>query len=55
MKEKEINEQVENFVKFVGSGWNTELAFDVCYDMICDLIDAEKFLNLCQRAVEGKK
>ena len=55
MNAKRIYKQVRNFVKFIKNGWSTELAFDVCYDMVYDLIDAEGFLNLCQKAVAREK
>ena len=52
MNANEITNQVQNFIKFVNSGWKTELAFDCCYDMIYDQIGAEEFLNLCQKSIK---
>ncbi len=52
---KEINQAVESFIKFIGYGWQTELAFDCCYDAVYDMIGAEDFLNLCQEAVKNHK
>lgn len=42
---------VESFVKYVEMGWETELAFDVAYDAVYDIVGAEEFLNMCQAAV----
>lgn len=51
----EINRQVENFIRYISHGWETELAFDCCYDMIYDMISAEQFLSLCQEAIKSHK
>ena len=47
----EIQHAVESFVKYIRMGWETELAFDVAYDSVYDMIGAEKFLNICQSEI----
>ena len=47
-----IKHAVDTFIKLKMHGWQTELAFNACYDTVYDEISAEEFLNFCQAAAK---
>jgi hypothetical protein len=48
---EDVKKQLDNFIEYLILGWNTELAFEVCYDAVYDVINKEEFLNLCEKEV----
>jgi hypothetical protein len=51
----EIKEAVSRFISYIKLGWQTEESFEIAYDSVYDIIEKEKFLNMCQAACKEMK